>query len=148
VQLRLKVRRCPKQECERFAQPIDEREPLGIAPTGWLRCHCWSELYAGNIVVPQIHEMLQQRGVHCRTQCGTLLDRYDDELVTLYLNTDERWQEILKSQRQAMLPIDGMQPDVGHEVLWVIRECISGEILLAKTLLSSSAEDLHNCWQM
>jgi len=48
----------------------------------------------------------------------------------------------LKSQRQAIVAIDGMQPDVGHEVLWVIRECISGEILLAKTLLSSSAEDL------
>lgn len=35
-----------------------------------------------------------------------------------------------------------MQPDVGHEVLWVIRDCVSGEILLAKTLLSSTHEDL------
>jgi len=50
------------------------------------------------------------------------------------------------ANRLAIVAIDG--PDVGHEVLWVIRECISGEILLAKTLLSSSAEDLHNCWQM
>ena len=38
--------------------------------------------------------------------------------------------------------IDGMQPDVGHEVLWVIRECLSGEILLARTLLSARSEDL------
>ncbi|NDJ18793.1 hypothetical protein GS601_16100 [Myxacorys almedinensis A] len=28
-----------------------------------------------------------------------------------------------------ILAIDGMQPDVGHEVLWVIREVLSGEIL-------------------
>ena len=35
-----------------------------------------------------------------------------------------------------------MQPEVGHEVLWVIRDCLSGEILLAKTLLSSRNEDL------
>ena len=35
-----------------------------------------------------------------------------------------------------------MQPDVGHEVLWVIRECISGEILLAKTSLSATQCDL------
>jgi transposase-like protein len=35
-----------------------------------------------------------------------------------------------------------MQPDVGHEVLWVIRECLSGEILLARTLLSARSEDL------
>lgn len=35
-----------------------------------------------------------------------------------------------------------MQPDVGHEVLWVIRECLSGEVLLARTLLSARSEDL------
>ena len=35
-----------------------------------------------------------------------------------------------------------MQPDVEHEVLWVIRECISGEILLAKTSLSATQFDL------
>ena len=25
-----------------------------------------------------------------------------------------------------VLAIDGLQPDVGHEVLWVVRECLSG----------------------
>jgi hypothetical protein len=38
--------------------------------------------------------------------------------------------------------IDGLQPDVGHEVLWILRDCLSGEILLAKSLLSSTAKDL------
>ena len=33
-------------------------------------------------------------------------------------------------------------PQVGHEVLWVIRECLSGEILLARPLLSARQEDL------
>ena len=44
--------------------------------------------------------------------------------------------------KQVILAIDGMQPDVGHEVLWVIRECLTGEILLARTLLSARSEDL------
>jgi hypothetical protein len=35
-----------------------------------------------------------------------------------------------------------MQPDVGHEVLWMIRDCLSGEVLLARTLLSSTRGDL------
>lgn len=34
-----------------------------------------------------------------------------------------------------------MQPNVGHEVLWVIQEVLNGEILLAKTLLSSTIKD-------
>jgi hypothetical protein len=43
---------------------------------------------------------------------------------------------------RVILAIDGLQPDVGHEVLWVIRDVISGEVLLAKSLLSSSQADL------
>jgi hypothetical protein len=46
------------------------------------------------------------------------------------------------NQGRVILAIDGMQPEIGHEVLWVIRDCISGEIILAKTLLSSRNEDL------
>jgi hypothetical protein len=41
-----------------------------------------------------------------------------------------------------ILALDGLQPDVGHEVLWVIRDCLSGEVLLARSLLSSTAADL------
>ena len=41
-----------------------------------------------------------------------------------------------------VLAIDGLQPDVGHEVLWVLRDCLSGEVLLAKSLLSSTEKDL------
>ena len=35
-----------------------------------------------------------------------------------------------------------MQPDVGHEVLWVLRDCLSGEVLLARSLLSGREQDL------
>src|SRR5215217_1923046 len=45
-------------------------------------------------------------------------------------------------QRGVILALDGLQPDVGHEVLWVVRDCLSGEVLLARSLLSATAEDL------
>src|SRR5206468_819910 len=32
--------------------------------------------------------------------------------------------------------------DVGHEVLWVLRDVLSGEVLLARSLLSSCQDDL------
>jgi hypothetical protein len=38
--------------------------------------------------------------------------------------------------------VDGLRPDVGHEVLWVVRDCASGEILLARPLLSEREADL------
>ena len=36
-----------------------------------------------------------------------------------------------------ILALDGLQPDVGHEVWWVLRDCLSGEILPARSLLSA-----------
>jgi hypothetical protein len=41
-----------------------------------------------------------------------------------------------------ILALDGLQPDVGHEVLWVVRDCLSEEILLARPLLSSTQGDI------
>jgi hypothetical protein len=69
------------------------------------------------------------------------LARYD-ELLSLWLRDISRLKAVIKEQGRLILAIDGMQPQVGHEVLWVIRDCLSGEILLAKTLLSSKTEDL------
>jgi hypothetical protein len=45
-------------------------------------------------------------------------------------------------QGQVILAIDGLQPDVGHEGRWVLRDCLSGEVLLARALLSSTQKDL------
>src|SRR4029077_5115645 len=70
-----------------------------------------------------------------------LLDRYD-ELQALATADPERLGPLLREQRRVILAIDGLQPDVGHEVLWVLRDCLSGEILLARSLLSSTAKDL------
>jgi len=43
---------------------------------------------------------------------------------------------------RVILAIEGLQPDVVHEVHWVIRDVLSGEVLLARSLLSSSQDDL------
>lgn len=70
-----------------------------------------------------------------------LLNRYD-ELVSLEVKDAERIGKIVAQQSQVILAIDGLQPNVGHKVLWVIRDVLSGEIMIAKPLLSSSSEDL------
>jgi hypothetical protein len=62
--------------------------------------------------------------------------------VSLHLQNKERLFTRMQEQGRALLAIDGLQPDVGHEVLWVIREVLSGEIVLARALLSSSHNDL------
>ena len=47
-----------------------------------------------------------------------------------------------KGQRGVILALDGLQPDVGHEVLWVARDRLSGEVILARSLQSATVADL------
>jgi len=147
VRLRLKIRRCANPSCERYHKPyrpegegafaLPEQE-FGldvISLVGSLR-------YAGHRSVPEIHRDLTERGVViCERTVTNLLDRYD-ELVALCLVDDRRLQQITAEQGQVVLAIDGLQPDVGHEILWVIRDCLSGEVLLARSLLSSTEKDI------
>ena len=147
VQLTLVVRRCRNPECVLYHVPYRAEEegawalPHGefgldiITVVGQLR-------YGEHRSLPEIHQRLVQRGVSIAPRTVTdLLERYE-ELVALHLADEERLQERLKQQGQVILAIDGMQPDVGHEVLWVLRDCLSGEVLLARALLSSTQKDL------
>jgi len=77
----------------------------------------------------------------CLRTVTNLLDRYD-ELLALSLADTGRLRRVTAAAGRVILAIDGLQPDVGHEVLWVLRDCLSGEVLLAKSLLSARQEDL------
>jgi hypothetical protein len=70
-----------------------------------------------------------------------LLDRYD-ELLAVTLTDDRRLRRVLADQRRVIHGIDDLRPDVGHEVLWVVRDCLSGEILAAAAMLSARRKDL------
>ena len=90
VQLRLKIRRCPNRECERFHQayrPEQEsrwalpQHEFGldvIALVGAVR-------YQEHRSVPEIHKFLQQRGLGIsQRSVSHLLDRYDELVATSF----------------------------------------------------------------
>jgi hypothetical protein len=147
LRLSLTIRRCPNPACSRFLRPYrPEAEPhfalpyheFGLdvmATVGQLR-------YLEHRSIPEIHRELNRRGIVVAQRTVTnLLDRYD-ELRALATADPGRLGPLLRDQGRVILAIDGLQPDVGHEVLWVLRDCLSGEILLARSLLSSTATDL------
>jgi hypothetical protein len=70
-----------------------------------------------------------------------LLDRYD-ELRVLATANPKRLRRVLRPQGRVVLAIDGLQPHFEHEILWVLRDCLSGEVLLARSLLSATIKDL------
>ena len=119
----------------RFALPHHEFGLDVVALVGRLR-------YAEHRSVPEIRTHLVGRGLAISERTVTnLLDRYDELLATA-LTDDRRLKKVLAAQERVILALDGLQPDVGHEVLWVIRDVLSGEILLAKSLLSARQKEL------
>ena len=145
--LRLQVRRCHNPACGRRGKPV-RPEPEGalalpehefgldvIALAGMLR-------HAQHRSVPEIHQELVRRGVSiCPRSAANLVDRYD-ELLALSLSDTRRLRRVTEAEGRVILAIDGLQPDVGHEVLWVLRDVLSGAVLLARSLLSSRQDDL------
>src|SRR5450755_2022049 len=147
VRLTLVVRRCRNAECELYHVPYRaEEEGAWALPHGEFGLDIITVIgqlrYGEHRSIPEIHQRLRQRGVSIAQRTVTdLLERYE-ELVALHLADEERLLELLKQQGCLILAIDGLQPDVGHEVLWVLRDCLSGEVLLAKSLLSGRQQDL------
>jgi hypothetical protein len=150
--LTLQIRRCLNQACPhvhhphrpeqegRLALPKHEFGLDVIAFVGQQR-------YGHHRSVPEIHQALVERHVAVAPRTVTnLLERYD-ELVALSLQDTTRLQRITQLRGRIILALDGLQPDVGHEVLWVLRDCLSGEVLLARSLLSATHDDLAHLVQ-
>jgi hypothetical protein len=47
-----------------------------------------------------------------------------------------------KNSKNVILSIDGLQPEIGHEVLYVVREVKKGRVWFAEALISSAAEEI------
>jgi hypothetical protein len=145
--LTVRVRRCVNAACPQYHQAYVPEEagawalPQGefgldvIAFIGQLRAREQRS-------VPQIHQALLARGVAIAERSVTVLLHRYEELVALRLSDATRLRERLAGQGGVILALDGLQPDVGHEVLWVLRDVVSGEPLLARSLLGATADDL------
>jgi hypothetical protein len=147
VRWHLQLRSCRNPDCQRrgvclrpeqegrFALPHHEFGLDVIALIGSLR-------HAEPRSVPEIHaELTRRRVVICERTVTDLLDRHD-ELLALSCSDAERLRRVTAQTGRVILAIDGLEPDVGREVLWVIRDVLSGEVLLARSLLSSTQDDL------
>src|SRR5690349_229946 len=135
MRLTLHIRRCLNRTCPQFRRPYRPeaegrlalpKHEFGLDVIAWggtLR-------YAQHRSLPDIHAHLRHRGVAVAPRTVlNLLARYD-ELLALSLTDTTRLQRIMQARGRVILALDGLQPDVGHEVLWVFRDCLSGEVLL------------------
>lgn len=143
----LKIRRCQNQTCGWFRKPLRPEAEGGLAlpysEYGFdVLAFIGQERFAFHRTVPEIHTLLSQRQVDIsQRQVTHLIARYEELLASKLMHPDH-WQARLREQGRVILSLDGLQPDIGHEVLWLIREVLSGEVLLARPLVTNSEDDL------
>jgi Transposase, Mutator family len=141
------VHHCTQLGCPLYRRSIrPDREGLLALPHGEFGLDVIAQVgywrFAEHRSVPEIHQALVRQEVRVSLRTVTnLLYRYE-ELLTLRLTDPQRLAARLGGQGRVVLALDGLQPDKGQEVLWVLRDCLSGEVLLARSLLSSGEPDL------
>src|SRR5437764_518819 len=145
--LTIVVRRCIHPECPRYHVAYrPEEEGRWALPHGEFGLEVIALIgqwrFREHRSVPEMHRSLLSRGVSITERSVThLMQRYE-ELVALRITDQQRIKMRLQQQGHVMLALDGLQPDVGHEVLWVVRDCLSEAIPLARPLRSSTQGDL------
>ena len=144
--LRLVMKRCLSPGC-RGHSPVIRPEEVGkwVLPESEIGLDVIAQIgawrYQDQRSVPQMHQLLQERGVSISQRSVTnALYRYDELVATRV--RDATWGKAHLKASGVVMAIDGLQPDVGHEVLWVIRDTVTGTILLARSLLSGTEDDL------
>lgn len=126
VHLVLHIRRCQNRACPLFHRPYrPEAEGSVALPHAEFGLDVialvGARRYAEHRSVPEIHAELRGRGVAiCERSVTNLVYRYE-ELVALRLADQRRLRDQLLRQGRVLLALDGLQPDVGQEVLWVLR---------------------------
>src|SRR5918912_136598 len=147
MRLTLQIRRCLNPACPQVRKPYrpeaEGRLALPKHEFGLdVLTFIGTQRYAHHHSVPTIHQALMERGLAVAPRTVTnLLERYD-ALVALSLPETARLRRLTQPQGRVILALDGLQPAVGQEVLWGLRDCLSGEVLLARSLLSATHDDL------
>jgi hypothetical protein len=145
--LTLTVLRCPNPACAHYHHPVrPEEEGAWALPHGEFGldgiAHSSALRYRQHRSIPEIHPALQAQHVAIAPRTVTyLLERYE-ELLALRLADHARLKGCLTQQGHVILAIDGLQPFKTQDVLWVLRDTLSGEVLLARSLERARQEEL------
>ena len=149
VHLICKLNHRPDPRCPGHSRTKSPEIETTIALPGWgiaWDVFCWTghRRFSRHWAIPQIR--------------GELLDRFAIDLTEPGIaNYIRRYQAMLAARQQdpevlrqhyhgadqIILPIDGLQPEKGHETLYVVRELTGKRVWFAEALLSATADEVR-----
>lgn len=94
--------------------------------------------------VPQLRaELADSYEIRLSTECITAYLRKYQVMVAAWHQDEARVREVYVECPDLILTIDGIQPEKGHETLYVVRELRQHRVWFAESLLSSSTAEIQ-----
>jgi hypothetical protein len=149
VEMLCKLAHCPDRTCAAHAQTLSPYAESAVTLPWWLigwDVFCWmgQRRFARHWSVPQIRAELADA-----YQIPLSADAIEDSLrryQTMLAARQQDAQQLAAAYRDIsglVLSIDGLQPEKGHETLYVVRELRGKRVWFAEALLSSSADEIR-----
>jgi hypothetical protein len=143
-----KLAHCPDRACAAHSQTLSPLAEAQITLPRWRigwDVFCWMgyRRFAQHWSVPQLQAELRDT-----YQIRLSDDAITDSLGRYKVMVAARQQdasvlaEVYRDRKSLILSIDGLQPEKGHEVLYVVRELGAKRIWFAQALLSSSTAEI------
>jgi hypothetical protein len=150
MELVCRLAHCSDRDCPLRCETLAPAAELSLTPPWWLigwDVFCWvgQRRFARHWSVPQIHTELQEtyRIDLSRDTLGDYLRRYQ-ALVAARQQDPQQLAVAYRRIKSLVLTIDGLQPEKGHETLYVVREVNAKRVWFGEPLLSSSADEVRH----
>ena len=148
-----KLAHCPDVDCPGHAEKIAPIAEMNLSPPHWTidwKLFLWmgQRRFARSWSVPQIRsEMKDSFGIAVSSDLiEDYLKRYQT-MVAARESDPVRLVDEYRKVKSLILTIDGLQPEKGHETLYVVRELRTQRIWFAIPLLSSAAEEIKRVFE-
>ena len=140
---------CPDPGCQGYRGTVSSQEEMAIAPprlaVGW-DVFAWigHRRFARHWSVPQICcELSDSYGIDLSEDAIEDYVRQYEVMVAARHMDLEQMRKAYAQTKSLVLAIDGLQPEKGHETLYVVRELTQKRVWFAEPLLSNTNDEVR-----
>jgi hypothetical protein len=149
-----KIAHCMDRDCPGHQEVVASAEEMSLAPPFWtigwdLFAWMGHRRFARSWSVPQIRAELAD-SYHIAVSSDLIEDylRRYQAIVAARESAPEHLAEVYRHVKDLVLTIDGLQPEKGHETLYVVRELRLKRVWFAVPLLSGAAAEVKQVLEL
>lgn len=140
---------CPDPACDGSHRTVSPEAEMSIAPPKWAVAwdvFAWigHRRFARHWSVPQIHqELADTYGIALSPDAIELYIRRYQTMLAARQQDPAGLRKAYRKIRSVVISIDGLQPEKGHETLYVVRELRARRVWFSTALISSAGPEVR-----